>query len=139
MPRADAERLLLSHWEHLRYSPEFIQAALYVATPTLLDRVRVAVDECPDPFGLFEYLSQTFGVRVTGHPGLRDQEQLRALTPYLEFLSETDIGELWEGCNEKKWFSIREELLDSRLAGHYLEQKWDRLRAKSRARQDSCG
>ena len=33
LPVEEAERLLLKHWDHLKFSTQFVQAALYVATP----------------------------------------------------------------------------------------------------------
>ena len=49
----DGERLLIAHWDHLRFAPAFVQTALYVATPKLLLAAQTAIGECPQPTLLF--------------------------------------------------------------------------------------
>lgn len=131
LPESDAERLLLKHWAHLRFSPDFIQTALYVSTPPLLEASRAAINECPEPAKLMEYLSNHFGVRMKGHPGLTREAQVRALAPYLHLLSSMDLGDLWEACNDHGWFNLRRELLDDRLQPPFQNRRWDRTRAAS--------
>jgi len=63
LPAVDADRLLLKHWDHLRFSPHFVQSALYVSTPRLLEAAGAAVSESPEPAKLFEHLSHHFGLR----------------------------------------------------------------------------
>ena len=36
------------------------------------------------------------------------------LLPYLDYLSEAEIGMLWDACNRNGWFEWRREHLDSR-------------------------
>ena len=125
LPADEAERLLLKHWAHLRFAPNFVQAALYVSTPTLLRAARTAVDESPEPAQLMAHLSHNFGFRTKGHPGITREEQIRALAPYLHLLTDLDVGSLWEECNDHGWFATRRELLDERLQGSYVRRKWD--------------
>lgn len=131
LPDHEAERLLLEHWAHLRYSPDFVQTALYVSTPSLLEAAKNAISECPEPEKLMEHLDQRYGIRVKGRPGITCEAQILALEPYLHLLSPMSIGALWDSCNERGWFTIRRELLDHRLRPPYLHRKWDSDYAKS--------
>ena len=115
LPDVQAEHILLKHWSYLQYSPYFVQAALYVSTPGLLDAVKSTVAECPEPAKLFEHLTMHFGIIVHGHPGLTRDSQVFALAPYIKFLSSGDIHRLWDACNDKGWLQVRKDLLDSHL------------------------
>lgn len=131
LPESQAERLLLKHWAHLHFEPHFVQAALYVATPCLVEAAQAAINESPEPAKLMEHLSQRYGIRTKGRPGLTREAQVLALAPYLHLLSSMDIGDLWEACNDRGWFAVRRELLDGRLQLPYLKRLWDRDRALS--------
>ena len=129
LPIDDGERLLISHWDHLRFVSYFVQSALYIATPHLLQAAQKAISECPQPARLFEHLSMHYGIRVNDRPGLTREAQLRALTPFLDLMDAMDILQLWDACNDHGWFVIRRELLDSRLRPPFLGRMWDRDRA----------
>ena len=131
LPASEAERLLLKHWAHLRFGPSFVQTALYVSTPRLLECAEAAINECREPAKLMEHLSHHFGIRMKGHPGITRDAQVLALAPYLHLLSPIDVGRLWEACNDHGWFTIRRELLDSRLQPPFLQCKWHRDHAAS--------
>jgi hypothetical protein len=126
LPVDEAERILLKHWAHLRFSPHFVQTALYVSTPRLLEAAQATINECPEPAKLMAHLSQHFGIRVMGHPGLTREAQVLALAPYLPLLSPMDIGSLWEACNQRGWFTIRRKFLDGHLESPFSERRWDR-------------
>ncbi len=129
LPIEDGERLLIAHWDHLRFAPAFVQTALYVATPRLLQAAQITITECPLPARLMEHLSLKYGIRVKGHLGLRHEAQVRVLAPYLHLLKAVDIGRLWDSCNDHGWFAVRRELLDSQLQPPFSGQLWDRGRA----------
>lgn len=116
-----AERLLLKHWEHLRFSSEFIQSALYAATPRLLELVQQAMAQCSDKPKMLEHIQSHFGIRTTGHPGVTRVEQVEALLPYLDYLDDMAIRDLWELCSDRGWMALRKAHLDARLSG-----KWRR-------------
>lgn len=116
LPPVEAERLLLKHWSHLRFSPRFVQAALYTATQPLQEMVAAAVNGSPEPTRMFEHLSMHWGYRTTGHPGVTKKDQLLALAPYFPLLPSMEIGELWHVCNEKGWFDLRREILDKYMS-----------------------
>lgn len=126
LPIEDAERLLLKHWNHLRFSSYFVQAALYVATESLLEVASAAIEDCPRPAGLMMFLSWGFGLKVKGHPGLNRESQVLALAPYLDLLDDMSIFGLWEECNNRGWFSTRKKLLDSRLQPRFAQRIWNR-------------
>jgi len=119
LPHTTAERLIKKHWVGLSHSPHYVQAALYVASPDLLQKVRDVVRQCENPKSLFQFLDHVFAMRVEGRPGITRLAQMEALLPYLDHLSESDIFSLWKACNENGWFDWRRAHLDSRaeLAG----------------------
>ncbi len=129
LPIDDGERLLIAHWDHLRFAPAFVQTALYVGTPKLLLAAQTAIGECPQPTLLFATLKINYGIKVKGPPGLRNEAQIRALAPYFDLLRDTDIAGLWEACNDHGWFDVRQELLDPRLQPPYSPRLWNRKRA----------
>ena len=101
---------------HLRFSPYFLQAALYISTPRLLEAAQAAINQCPEPVKLMEHLEYHFGIKVKGHPGLTREAQVRALAPYLHLISPMTLGSLWEACNDHGWFAIRRAALRRLLA-----------------------
>ena len=129
LPTKDAERLLLKHWDHLRFSFCFVPSALYVATKPLLEVAAAAIKDCPKPAGLMKYLSMRFGIKVKDHPGLNRENQVLALVPYLDLLSDGDILMFWDECNDRGWFATRKKLLDSRLRASSAHLIWNRDRA----------
>ena len=129
LPTKEAERLLLKHWDHLRFLPDFVQAALYVATKPLLEVAAAAIKDCSKPAALMMFLRTHFGIKVKGHPGLKRENQVLALAPYLDLLSDLDISMLWDECNDRGWFATRKKLLDSRLRSSSAHRIWNRDRA----------
>jgi hypothetical protein len=117
-----AEMLLVKHWEHLRYSDHFVQAALYTATPRVIAFAEQALAECPDRPELLKHIARHFGIRMLGHPGVTRIEQLEALIPYLDDLDDMAIHDIWELCNERGWTTLRKEHLDARLSGKSRER-----------------
>ena len=114
LPARTAERLIAEHWAGLRQSVYYVQAAMYVASPGLLERVAAVVAESDDAKSLFEHLSSRFGLGFSDRSGVTRLAQIDGLLPYLEYLSETDIGMLWRSCNKNGWVEWRREHLDSR-------------------------
>ncbi len=129
LPTKEAERLLLKHWDQLRFSFYFVQAALYVATKPLLEVAATAIKDCSKPAALMMFLRTHFGIKVKGHPGLKRENQVLALAPYLDLLSDLDISMLWDECNDRGWFATRKKLLDSRLGSSSAHRIWNRDRA----------
>lgn len=114
-----AERLLKKHWHHLCFSPCFVQAALYVATPISCDLARESISQCPDPGKMLEHIHFQLGIKIIGHPGITDIRQLEVLVPYLEYIAPMDIHFIWDYCNSRGWFEFRRMHLDNRLQGQW--------------------
>ena len=68
LPVGVAEALLLKHWNHLQYAPNFIHAALHTATTPLLERVQATMAEYPDPKEAMKYIDQHYGLKQKGRP-----------------------------------------------------------------------
>jgi hypothetical protein len=110
-----AEELLLKHWDHLRFSPYFVQAALYVATPHLTEAAAATVSECPYPKALLAHVATHYGYKTNGRAGVTRLASVQSLVPYLDHLDDLDILHLWEICNDHGWFELRRQHIDSRL------------------------
>ncbi len=111
----DAEKLLTKFWSSLRYVSNFVQTALYVATPALQDLVRTTMAECSEQDVLLKYIGQHVGLKTQGHPGITRPAQIAALAPYLSHFAEHEVRDLWEVCNSHGWFAERSALLDPYL------------------------
>lgn len=122
LPERESERLLLNHWDHLHFSRNFVQAALYAATPRLKDAAAAAIKACPEPLDLLKYISQHYGIRTAGRSGVTRPEQILALSPYLHLMGSVDISALWNVCNKQGWFDLRHELLDARLQPPFVRK-----------------
>ena len=124
LPLATAERLVRKHWAGLSRLADYVQVALYFASPGLRNQVREVVERCEDPASLFERLAHRFGVHVEGRRGITRLSQMKALLPYLDHLSDLDIRWLWEACNENSWFDWRRRHLDwraKRAGGRFVD------------------
>jgi hypothetical protein len=117
---SQAEALLLAHWDHLQFSDGFVQAALYVATPSLLSQVEQAMKKCPNPGAMFKHIHFQYGIRTKGQTGVTHKKQFEALGPYLDYMEDSTIHAFWEECNEHGWFDLRRKLFDHRLGNQYI-------------------
>lgn len=115
LPERTAEYLLIKHWDHLRFSSCYIQAAFCTATPALTELVKKAIGDCPDPEAIFKHLGLHFGFKMEERRGITRIEQIQALLPYLDHLGDFNIFYLWEMCNDHGWFELRRQHLDSRV------------------------
>ena len=90
---------MTDYWGHLKYSPNFIQAALYVGTPKCLKLADLAIKEYPQSIDLFQ-LCYIIPSKLI----LRDIEQLlqkkRSITYYLIYhsLKYDEISHLAREC-----------------------------------------
>lgn len=112
---ADAEKLLTKYWSSLRYVSNFVQTAIYIATPALQDLVRTTIAECSEPDVLLKFVGQHIGIKTIGHPGITRPAQIAAVAPYLSHFAEYEVSGLWEVCNSHGWFAERRSLLDPYL------------------------
>jgi hypothetical protein len=119
LPTSQAEALLLEHWDHLQFSDGFVQAALYIGTPSLLGHVEQAMKSCPNPSAMFTYIHFHYGIRTKGRTGVTHRRQFEALGPYLNYMEDSTIYSFWEECNEHGWFDLRRMLFDHRLGNQH--------------------
>jgi hypothetical protein len=125
LPQSEAEALLVKHWDHLRFSALFVQTALYIATPRLLELVKETVERSPNPPNLFAHIGMNYGIRVQGRAGITRPTQIEALIPYLDHLNEHAIFNFWEACNRLGWFDLRRKYFDARLDKKYGRRDFD--------------
>jgi hypothetical protein len=125
LPPKQAESLLLKHWDHVRFSPLFVQAALYVATPQLLERLQKTVESSPNPTKLFEHIGLHYGIQTQGRAGVTRTAQIKALVPYLDHMDEYAIYTFWHACNSRGWFDLRRKHFDGRVAKSYRRSPVD--------------
>ena len=111
-----AEHIVLQEWENLKYSPRFVQVALYLATPQLAQLAKEAIVQAAEPAKFLKHVTMHFGWKTQGRTGITRFEQVKLLCDYIELLSEHDIYALWELCNERNWIDFRKMYLDERLA-----------------------
>lgn len=132
LPVIEAERLLLEHWEHLRYCRDFVQVAMYVSTKPLMEAVHTVIHECPEPAEMFQHLHYSLGINMIGRPGLISEAQVLALAPYFDLMPASEIESLWEVCNYRGWFTVRRDMLDSYIKKASPGRVWDHQEAMSK-------
>ncbi|MCC9605261.1 hypothetical protein LOC68_23845 [Blastopirellula sp. JC732] len=91
-----AERLLLTHWDKLKYSPLVFQTALYVGGDALLSACEHVLANAPGDWKPFEYIWKTFGFKTTG---LRDRltfKHIEALLPFISHIPDMALVEVAE-------------------------------------------
>ena len=116
---AEAEQLLAEHWDYLQYSPFFVQAALYTATPSACKLASLSLTQCPDQSDMLKHISTRFGVPRRELSAGRNITQLEALVPYMDSLSPIDVYCFWELCNKNGCLEFRRAHLD-----HRLREQW---------------
>jgi hypothetical protein len=98
IPIADAEELLYEHWNHLRYSRLFLQAAVFVGTPKTLALVDEVLCDYPAETDPFKHLDFTFGFTIYSRGKHLTLNHLTHLEPYTERLSHDEQLSCAEYC-----------------------------------------
>jgi hypothetical protein len=111
-----ATELFSDHWDHLRFSSYFVQAALFVATDACARLVSETVADSPEPQTLFRFLSMHWRTGGREERNRLTARRVAGLEPYLDLLNESDVHSLWEGCNTDGFIDWRQRHLDSRLS-----------------------
>ena len=128
LPTRTAEELLIKHWSHLRFSYDYVHAALHAATPRLKEVAAQTIAECPSVKSMFKSVTMNFGIGAKGRPGITRTAQIEALLPYFEHLDDHEVQKLWEVCNNNGWFKFRRRHLDSRVKPNsvytYVDDNW---------------
>lgn len=116
LDQQSGERILLQEWQSIKYSPRFIQTALYFATPQLVKLAKETIAQATDPANILEHVMNHMGWKTYGRKGITRFDQVKLLCEYADLLSEHDIYALWEICNERGWAEFRRIHLDQKLA-----------------------
>ncbi len=116
MPISEAETLLIKHWRHLRFCYRYLEAALFLATPKLIEQAKRVLTEDPDLIPLFQKVDFHSRHLYNGRKYPRSEEQIKALEPFYPFLDANEIADFGDECNEQGWLSTREKYLDQWLA-----------------------
>ena len=98
IPENDDETLLTDYWGHLKYRPNFIQAALYVGTPKCLKFADLAIKEYPQNIHLFRFVTHTFEANIMGHRTTFTEKKINNLLPYLSLFKYDEISHLAREC-----------------------------------------
>jgi hypothetical protein len=98
IPISDAEELLFKHWNHLRYSRLFLQAAVFVGTPKTLALVDEVICDYPSEFDPFKYLDFTYGFTFYSHEKHLTPQHLSHLESYLERLNRDEQNSCADYC-----------------------------------------
>ena len=128
LPMQTAEELLIKHWDHLRFSSYYVQAALHTATPRLKEVAAQAIIECPNVKSMFKHVTMIFGLLTKDRTGITRTAQIEALLPYFNDLDDRVVQKLWEVCNNNGWFEFRRRHLDSHVkpdsVNVYVDDNW---------------
>ena len=106
IPEGEAEVLLDSFWSHLKYSPLFVQSALYIGTQKTLDFAKIAIQECPTDIDIFIHISLHFWTTDQDRPRTLTLKRLNDLKPYLSRFTKDEIQHLYwtcESCGFREW------------------------------------
>ncbi|BBL65702.1 hypothetical protein MSMAT_1715 [Methanosarcina mazei TMA] len=98
IPERDAEILLTDYWDHLKYSPLFIQIALYLGTPKCLEIADLAIKECPQSIELFRFVTHTFEANIMGYRTTFREKKINNLLPYLSLFKYDKLSHLTGEC-----------------------------------------
>jgi hypothetical protein len=120
IPIEDSEKLLLKHWDCLKYSYLFLQLALYIGTEKCKYLADSAIKMCPKTIDPFTHISFFFGFRVQDLAERVNMGHLNTLLPYIEKLDDHTIIDMVEYCFQKDYIFWAER---------YLHPEFDRRRS----------
>lgn len=92
IPANDAEWLLVNNWDHLRFSPMMIQAALRTGTPKCCELADASIKLCPSDINIFHLAFSHWGQRNRSNP--ITTQILRNYVPYFDRLGEDELLQL---------------------------------------------
>ena len=103
IPVCHAQQLIKKHWSHLKYSPLFIQAALYIGTEECIKIAGDAIRYYPKQSNPFQYIGSFFGFITIGLSQRLELRHIQALLPFLVQLDEMALFNIVEFCNRHKY------------------------------------
>lgn len=111
IPKEEAEILLDAYWSHLKYSPLFIQSALYIGTQRTLELAKMAIQECPKDIDIFRFISRRFCTNDMGRLRTLSHKRLNDLKPYLSRFNMGEIEHLYSECKQRGFMGWADENL----------------------------
>ncbi|MGI0134090.1 MAG: hypothetical protein ACREBW_03940, partial [Candidatus Micrarchaeaceae archaeon] len=118
---AVVEALTLPVWDRLRHDPHIFQLALRTATPKLLELVKQAAVDAPDPREMFRHFSLQTGFWHTESEGIADLEKVKNIRPYFDYLGDLDAVTLWNTCEKRGWVEYAKAELEPLLRARNSE------------------
>ena len=103
MPADVANRLLVKHWDHLKFSRLFVQAALYIGSPDCIELASAAVNDYPGEVNPFEHLHFFFGFFEATLMKRIEYRHLEVLRPYLKKLDVHTLTDMAEFCQRRSY------------------------------------
>ncbi|MEW8492480.1 MAG: hypothetical protein AB2604_01645 [Candidatus Thiodiazotropha taylori] len=107
-----ALRTILENWDQLQYKKNYVIALLYLATQESLSAAKAVIEQSDEPEKLLKCVDMRLGIKTYNRPGIKRREQIEAILPYSQYLSDGAKWSLWETCNVRGWFEWRREHLD---------------------------
>jgi hypothetical protein len=113
-------QIIIEHWDQLKTSSNFVQAALYLAHPETVRLAHSEIAQSEEPEKLLEFIDSHWGVKTYGRRGVTDIKQLVTLEPILATIStmkhgEMDIVHFFEVANDIGALEWRKTHLDPLL------------------------
>lgn len=99
IPISDSLRLLLKHWNRIRFRALFIQVALYLGTDETRSLAKQSLRAGASEMEVFRYIDFFFGFRTEGLSDRLGLRQLESLRPYLHHLNALCLDEIIEYCH----------------------------------------
>jgi len=96
IPLEVAKKQLLKHWESLKFSARFVQAALYIGSQSLLLAAEAVIKDSPGVWEPFKHIGNMFGFKTIGLQDRLTDKHIDALLPYVVQLSDMDLMEIAE-------------------------------------------
>ena len=100
IPPETSNSLLERNWAHLSLRPKFVELALYVGLPRLLEQVRGAFSKCPAGLHAVRHLKLHLGWQSSRHnaPAHVILDRVERLLPHVGELDERDVYTLAHEC-----------------------------------------
>jgi hypothetical protein len=100
VPAETSNSLLERNWDHLSLMPKFVELALYVGLPRLLEQARGAFSKCPAGLHAVRHIELHLGWQSSRHdaPAHVILDRVERLLPHVGELDEHDVYTLAHKC-----------------------------------------
>ncbi len=100
IPTDKAEKILGDNWQCLKFSPIFIQTALYVGTTLCKHLANEATREYPEGFDIFKHVGYRFCFGFLSFYRPLTLEHLVNLEPFIDKFGESELRQLAKDCRQ---------------------------------------